>query len=374
MNDTVEKDELMMPEQVARHVRKMISSKTLKRGEPLPSYRELASEMGVAVRTAMRGMDLLVEQGIVRRQKARGCYVNRELSAQGRSLKTVGIIHTASYSFLLSQPYLRQIMQGIGDGQGHLDVQIFAMRKEGFVSAARLGDRQVDGVILLGVESDAFVEEFSTWGVPGVLVDQVSEKLYMDCVACDNEAAARDAVQRLVGLGHRHIRYVGHDARRITQVGRSRSLMLRSSDRLERRAATVSALTAMAGVQWEEDILSDGHPMLIYDIVTDWQKATERPTVFLAEDEPLGRDLIREFTEHGVKVPEDVSVCVLAQPRISEADGTLTGCGFDFVAMGRTAAEVLRKRCEEPATAGEPGVHRIGCEWMEGSSTREARA
>ena len=69
MNETVEKDELMMPEQVALHVRRMISSKTLKRGEPLPSYRELASEMGVAVRTAMRGMDLLVEQGIVRRQR-----------------------------------------------------------------------------------------------------------------------------------------------------------------------------------------------------------------------------------------------------------------------------------------------------------------
>ena len=83
---------------------------------PLSSYRELARELGVAYTTVKFAMDDLAAQGIVRRQRARGCYVNRELPAVGRPLKTVGIIDTASQPNLFIQPYLTQIMHGISAG------------------------------------------------------------------------------------------------------------------------------------------------------------------------------------------------------------------------------------------------------------------
>ena len=364
--------ESTVAEQIADHIKALIASHGLKRHARLPSYRQLAVELDVAVSSAMRGVDLLVEQGIVRRQRARGCYVNREMSAQGRPLKTVGIIYTASHAHLFSMPYLQQIMCGIGDGPFHLDVQIYNMRGDGFVTAPQLADRHVDGVILLGLESDAFVEEFATWGLPGVLVDQVSEKGLLDCVACDNEAAAQRAVEHLSGLGHRHIRYVAHDVRRLIQVGVSRTLLLQSSDRIERREAAARALSAIPGMRWDEDIMI--HDVLIGNIVARWQAESERATAFLAESEQTGVELMREMTARGVKVPEAVSVCVMARTRSAETNGTATGCGFDFVKMGRKAVEVLRQRCEQPGKAPAPKVYRIGFEWMEGGSTREACA
>lgn len=318
----------------------------------------------------MRGMDILVAEGTVRRQRAQGCFVNREISRQGRALKTVGIVHTASPAHLFSQRYLQELMQGIGDAPVHRDIQIYCMRGEGFVTAAQLADRHVDGVILLGVESDAFVEEFATWGVPGVLVDQVSEKVLLDCVACDNEAAARRAVQRLVELGHRHIRYVAGDPRHIVQVGTSRSLLLRSSDRVERRDGAVRALSAIPGLRWDEhSLVRADDQTLLYGTASRWQQESVRPTAFLVDSESLAADLARELAAMGIAVPGDVSIAAIA--RAGEAkvgDKELTGNRMDFTGMGRKAVELLRRRCEEPAAATAPRVYRVGSEWVEGST------
>jgi len=360
--------ESTVAEQIADHIKALIASHGLKRHARLPSYRQLAVELDVAVSSAMRGVDLLVEQGIVRRQRARGCYVNREMSAQGRTLKTVGIISTASHAHLFSTHYLQQIMCGIGDGPIHLDVQIYNMRGDGFVTAPQLADRHVDGVILLGVESDAFVEEVATWGVPGVLVDQVAERVELDCVACDNATAAHRAVQRLVELGHRHIRYVAGDPRRIVQVGASRSLLLRSSDRIERRDVAVQALASIPGLRWDEHILANAADRtLVYGTAASWQQESERPTAFLTDNEFLAAALERDLSALGIAVPGDVSIAAIACAGEAKAgDKELTGNRVDFTGMGRKAVEVLRRRCEEPAKAPAPKVYRVGSEWVEG--------
>jgi len=361
---------------ISAHVRGLIRSGRMGRGDRLPSYHQLCADVGVSYVTAKRAMDDLEAEGLIARINGKGCFVRRALAPTGRALKTVGIVHTASAAHLFSYRYLREIMQGIGDAPGRPDIQIYSMRGEGFVTAAQLADRHVDGVILLGVESDAFVEEFATWGVPGVLVDQVSEKGELDCVACNNETAARRAVQRLVELGHRHIRYVAGDPRRIVQVGASRSLLLRSSDRIERRDVAVQALASIPGLRWDEHSLAnDRDQTLVYGTALRWQQESERPTAFLTDSEFLAADLARELSALGIAVPGDVSIAAIACAGEAKADGKeLTGNRVDFTGMGRKAVEVLRRRCEEPAEAPTPKVYRVGSEWVEGSSTREARA
>lgn len=358
---------------VAAHVRGLIRAGQLGRGERLPSYHRLCADVGVSYLTAKRGMDDLLAEGLITRINGKGCFVRRALAPAGRPLKTVGIVHTATLAHVFSQRHVQEIMQGIGADPNHLDVQIFSLRESGFVTAAQLADRHVDGVVLLGLESDAFLEEFATWGVPGVLVDQVATGIPVDCVACDNESGAQRAVEYLSGLGHRQIRYVTYDARRLAQVGVSRTLLMQSSDRIERREAAVRALTAVPGMRWDEDILAVHEDQgLIRGVVKRWQAESERATAFLAEDEQTGVALMRELAAQGVKVPESVSVCVVARVRSAETNGTATGCGYDFVGMGRKAVELLRQRCERKAEA--PTVYRVGFEWQEGSSTRGARA
>lgn len=362
--------------QVADHVKGLIRAQHLCAGARLPSYDEICGATGASLVTVKRGMDLLEEEGVVRCIHGKGSFVNRELSRQGRPLKTLGIVHTATHTTLLTQSYAQEIIQGLTEGQTHLDVLIFSMRLEGFVSAAQLAEKQVDGVILLGLESDAFVQEFATWGVPGVVVDQVPEGVPLDCVACDNAAGARRAVQRLVELGHRHIRYLGREPRRIAQFGTGRTLLLRSSDHAERHEAAVAALSAVPGLRWDADLLidADREAGLFREWVNAWQRATDRPTAILTGDTGVAGQVIQELAGRGLAVPRDVSICAVAADGGDTTGGVaLTGSRFDFKGMGRKAAELLRQRCESPAKAPSPKVHRIGFEWVEGGTCGECR-
>jgi len=368
-------------ERVAAHVREKIARERLPRGAALPSYRMLSRELGFAFTTVKFGMDLLESQGIVTRERARGCFVNRELSLAGRPLRTIGIVHVASQKHLFSAPYLIQIMQGINDGSQPRDMHIFTMREHGFVTAAQLADRQVDGAILLGVESEAFLREFVTWGVPGVVADQCCEDVPLDSVVCDNECGARLAVRQLLEQGHRHIRFLGSNPDRTLLVGYNRDVPLKthSTDYTERRAAARRILSD-AGVRWDEVILSSeaqgkaqAQPDEANAIVAAWLRDPDRPSAFLTDSDTLAETLIRALAGRGVAVPRDVSVCSTAGAGVAGPDAPLVAQSrFDFVGMGRKALELMRLRCEEPASAPAPAVYRIGCQFESGTTLAAA--
>ena len=362
--------ELSVADEIKNHVRDMIASEALKRGAPLPSYRDIARSLGVAYTSVKFAMDDLEAQGIVRRRRARGCYVNREISAQGRPLKTIGIIYPASYGQLFSQPYLRQIMQGIGEEAKQGDVSIFTLHEEGLVTASQLANRHIDGVVLIGVENDDLLGEFATWNIPGVVADYCSPRIPLDFVACDNAGGVERAVRHLVELGHRRIQYVGQDPHIVHQAGKNRTLLLRSSDHIERRESAVRVLSATPGIHWDDTIvLNLENYAYLAALVPGWLRGAERPTAFLTDDDSLAAALIAQFKAAGARVPEDVSVCTVAGPLVPDPHpGTVTGIGFDFVAMGRKAAELLKWRCEQPAEALSPEVYRVGYEWVEGGT------
>lgn len=363
-------------ERVAEHVRELIRRRGYPRGELLPSYRQLASDLDISYVTIKRGMDLLESQGVISCINGKGSFVNRELSHQGRALKSVGVIHLASHAHLFSAPYLTQIMRGINGGTAPLDVHIYTMREHGFVTSAQLAEHDVDGVILLGMEDEEFIREFAGWGIPGVVVDHVTAGVPLDFVACDNEAGVIRAVQHVVGLGHRHIRYLGNESGRYANVGRKATKRVQtfSSDFAERREAVRRALAVCPGVRYDEVTASQypnpgekGVADFFGHVVGESLGAAERPTAFLTDNDDAAVRLIREFAARGVAVPGDVSVCAVAKAagESSQGDG-ITGSRFDFKGMGRKAVELLRLRCEKPGEAGEPGVYRVGFTWEEG--------
>jgi LacI family transcriptional regulator len=368
-------EEISACDEVSQHVRRLIATGDLKRGMRLPSYRELAVKVGVAPLTAKRGVDLLVEQGIVRRRQRQGCFVNRELTPLGRPLRTVGIIHTASQKHMFSTPYLAQIMQGMNGGPSSLDVHIFTLREQGLVTAKHLADHGVDGTILVGVENDAYLREYVMWGVPGVVADYLADGIPLDFVACDNASAAQRAVRHLTGLGHRRICYVGTDPVLLERVAGASELATRSSDYIERRDTAIRAMRAIP-VGWTEAIipriLAQRVPA-VGSLAAAWREDADRPSAFLTDGDDLANLLIRELATRGVRVPDDVSVCTVASATgLTDQGLALTGARFDFVGMGRKAVDLLKWRCEKPAEALPPAVYRIGFEWVDGSSTREA--
>jgi LacI family transcriptional regulator len=267
-------------------------------------------------------------------------------------------------------------MQGLTDDPAHPGLHIFSARDQWLVSAAQLAEFMVDGVLLVGVENDDYLRKFAAWGIPGVVVDYGSSGVPLDCVACDNEAGARRAVRYLLDLGHRRIAYVEWKAEKMAHLGSDGGLRIpmRSSDAIERREAVTRALGEAPDCRWQTltfDISPDPSvPASVRELAAGWRKEKDHPTAFLTSDDSTANQLITALTEQGVDVPREVSVCAVAGAGVPLPGGLLvTQSRFDFSGMGRKALEILRQRCEHPSEAPAPDVHRVGFEWLEGSST-----
>ena len=66
--------------------------------------------------------------------------------------------------------------------------------------------RRVDGLIIMpSGKQGKYLNKFIRAGKPVVLIDRKIKGIECDCVLVDNEGAARDAVERLLGAGHKEV-------------------------------------------------------------------------------------------------------------------------------------------------------------------------
>jgi DNA-binding LacI/PurR family transcriptional regulator len=376
MGKVIEK-EVLVSEQVAEYVKRLIVRRALKRGATLPSYRELAAELNVAVPTVKRGVDVLASQGIVRRQRRQGCFVNKSLSPRARALKHVGLIYPSGRYHLFTDSYLTEIMRGVTQAAPpRSDMHIFSMREEGLVDAAQLGEWAVDGAILLGMENDDYLRAFATWGTPGVVVDYCPRDVPLDYVACDNAAAVKRMVEHLATLGHRRVACLAQHPQSpvVDPRDTTGTLLVRdSSDVRERREETLRALQGrdMLAGDFCPSERDPEWPVHAAQAVVQWLHGPDRPTALLADNDMAAARIVKELGNRGIRVPQDISVCAVSGTSefARHEPVRIAYCRFDFVGMGRKAVELLADRCRQTASA-EPRGERIGFEFVEGETVR----
>jgi len=367
---------------VAERVREIIRKEKLGPGDLLPTYLELGEKLGASYMTVKRGLDVLAAEGLVRRIASKGTFVTKKLAPVSQPLTRLGVIYPSSRHALFTQIYLNEIMRGIMlDSPEGVSVQIFSIREEGLINAEKLQRETINGVILLGVENDAYLGAFAKWGTPGVVADYCAQATPLDFVACDNKAAARQVVSHLAGLGHRRVVYVttsGQTEVRDPHNLKNVLLLNRSSDVRERREESLKAMqehgmrATEMNLSEEIGIAADGWTALTSAVVARMIKLPTRPTALLTENDVTAVHLADALQRQGLRVPEDVSVCALAGNNAVTYHGrTVTSCRFDFVSMGRMAMKVLIKRCRMPEESAFTG-HRIGFEFLPGETTGQA--
>jgi DNA-binding LacI/PurR family transcriptional regulator len=364
--------EATIAQQVGQHLRAYIARKQLPRGAELPSYRQLARELGASFGTVKRGIDELAAEGVVYRQRARGVFVAREPARRSRELRRLAVIIPGSHSAFFHQEFMLDIMRGVTDDKAECpEINFFSMQLDRLVTAATLVERAIDGVILLSVDDESYVRASAGWGAPVIATDYCLRDVPLDFVACDNGAAAQRMTAHLAAQGHRRVLYVALHAssERVNVFGQR--LVRISSDVQERQEATVKAMRAanlecrmspegMEGEPWT--------PAAVAEHVLACRHGAERATAVLADDCYAASAILGELTRRGVRVPADISLAAVS----SDGGGwrgsmALTCCRFDFVGMGRRAIALLAERCRKPVV-GKPRAHRIGFTFVEGAS------
>jgi len=307
------------------------------------TIREVAREAGVSTATVSRALN---EPDKVRpdtRERVLAVVRARHFVFHGlaaglasRRSRTLGlVIPTIKNSIYAAST---QAIQHAAQASGYsvlVGISEFSPKRESEL-VLRLLERRVDGLILTGEARPRWLyDTLAANRVPLVVTWKLARRRALAAVSFDNYKASVDAVEHLIGLGHRRIGLV---------CGRSRV-----NDRAaERRRA------------YEDTLIRHGlppRPDLVFERDFDYAEGREAVRTMLESQEPptavfCANDVqavgaLAECRAQGIEVPRHMSVVGFDDLPIAEyALPQLTTIGVPADDMGHRAAESLIRAIE----------------------------
>lgn len=204
------------------------------------------------------------------------------------------------------------------------------------------------GIMFLGGNRHNFAADFSKIDVPCVLVTNNAEALQfpnLSSVSTDDRAAARCAMETLLSLGHRKFAIIGGD-RRVSDISRLR--FEGSVAPLIERGIPFNPELDYCGVRFS---YQDG-----YRATEQLLRSGRRFTAIFAVADVMAIGAIRALWDHGLRVPEDVSVMgVDGLPLGNYLVPQLSTIGQSSHQMAARSVRILLDAIEKDA----PAVHEI---------------
>lgn len=216
-------------------------------------------------------------------------------------------------------------------------------------AAALAREKKALGVIFLGGNLENFRADFAALGLPGVLVTNDGSSLNfpnLSSVFIDDRRAACQAVQNLISLGHQKICVVGgHRYYSDTSLKRWEGAL----DALGEHGLTIDPEADYATAYFSPEGGSTGAEELL-------SRKREFTAIFAMSD-LMAMGVIRTLRDHGLRVPEDVSVVgfdgiplgEFFLPRLSSVEQPA-------VDMARRSVELLLDTIENDAPARHEAV------------------
>jgi LacI family transcriptional regulator len=227
------------------------------------------------------------------------------INAAGRSLRrqqtgTIGLIVRQPPGRLSADAFLPPVIEGITSVLGRAGFRLLIEpldpeRPVRHISLVREG--HVDGLIFGVRANDAEIVGLYGDAVPLVLWGQIPGS-GLPFVDVDNSAAARTAVEHLIGLGHRRIGCITN-AHPVRAVGEA-------SGRLDGYRAALEAHGIAEDDRWIR--FGDYDERSGFRAMQSLLREGSRPTaVFVASDE-VALGALRAVREAGIRVPHDLSI------------------------------------------------------------------
>ncbi|MFV0320454.1 MAG: LacI family DNA-binding transcriptional regulator [Microbacterium sp.] len=300
---------------------------------PATASRALTGRGYVAADTRTRVEAAAAELGYVASSSASSLVTGRT--------NTIGVVMPA-----LNRWFFAEVLEGIQESllEHRYDLALYGgtagakARQDMF--GYFLARKRFDGIIAVGIEPSAHeLERIAAFDRPMVSVGGYD--IGTDAVSIDDESAGHIATDHLIGLGHRDIVFLGGDPDgRRTSFGDARRLAgyetaMRSGG-LEASVRHVRSPVAMpAGYAAGSDLLADRRT---------------RPSAIVAVCDDVAIGAIIAARRLGLRVPSDLSVVGIDDPA-NAAMFALTTLRQNPREQGRTAAQLLVRRIEEPDAA-----------------------
>lgn len=261
----------------------------------------------------------------------------------------LGLVYDSRLSYAVRDPAAVAFLGGVSEAAeaARLGLLLVPGTAPEQRDAAAVGRALVDGLIVYSVAAgDALVTAALERRRPTVIVDQPRAR-GVPFVGIDDRAAAREAAEHLIGLGHRRMAVVSFalspDGRR-GPAGAGRRRGARYPVTRARLAGYADALEA-AGLPSSETPVYEcpgSSAALGHDAARALLGERPRPTALLATSDQLALGAVEAARELGLAVPRDLSVVGFDDvPAASAAAPPLSSVHQDHAEKGRLAAETL---------------------------------
>ena len=298
----------------------------------MADIRTVAAAAGVSIATVSRVLktpDVVTKatrDKVIAAVEATG-YRPNALASGLRRAKSDNIVVVVPF---IQNPFFSGVIQGIEGvafaegyqvllGESQNDLQ----RLDSYT--AMLRSKTADGLILLGAALPSQIPDKT----PLVLACEYFPDHRIPAIRIDNEAAAREATNHLIGLGHKRIGKISGPAD--NQLSRD-------------RIAGYRAALEAAGLAYDESLVVEG----LFDVESG-HRAMSRlldlpkpPTAVFSSSDEMAIGALKAAREHGKRVPDDLSLIGFDGIRFADfCDPPLTTMVQPNVEIGAAAARVM---------------------------------
>jgi len=329
-----------------------------------PTSSDVARLAGVSRTTVSFVLNDRQDVAISSETRARVIHVARELGYHAHagarqlaagSTRTIGFVLRQSPEQVASDALLPETLRGIASAARSDDFRVIVepLPPEAGAYETLVRARHVDGLVISGPRTDdTEVASLAGDGFPVVLQGSL-DGTPVPMVDIDNREAAREAVDHLLDLGHRHVAMVTNAP-------------LEYSAAAERVAGYRDALEAR-GVRVDEASIVEGDfdPRSGHEAMRALLTRERRPTAVFVASDVVAFGVYGALRDEGMRVPADVSVIGFDDiPLAAYADPPLTTVhvpAFELgFAAGRSLLDLIAGRSVPPRSLLPAAVVRRG--------------
>ncbi len=156
--------------------------------------------------------------------------------------------------------------------------------------------QNVDGLVILPVgKKSKHIQDVYNHGVPLVVVDRIMPELNCPSVGVQNYTGAREAMQHLVDMGHKHIACI----QRLPDTWINNERLRAYREVLEENDLPVDESLVIGDTFGQQNGYLEGKLLLSRSV---------RPTAIFALSHVLTIGILQVFREENLKIPDDISL------------------------------------------------------------------
>ena len=269
-----------------------------------------------------------------------------KISGAAQKLPTYARVRSKTFALVIPQFedifasfYAQELLKGVGQSASRLklDILIHIADKNG----GRKGDSphagtvpffDLDGIVFADIDGNRKLLDLAiVRRIPNIVINNYFESEPINCIGVDNRSGAREAVEYLLKLGHKHIATLTGNL--ATQAARMR--LEGYKDALRNKKVPV-ANWHIAECDFTRTSARKGIEMLL--------DLRPHPTAIFCASDLMAKEAIAVIEERKLKVPKDISVIGFDDSPIArEGKLPLTTVAQPLSEMGRLSVEKLNQ-------------------------------